>query len=152
IYTVFATLAVTYIPGLIAPLKRGLATGEELDALDLQNKVRQTVVQICGGIGFLFSVFRALNGQDISNRDLKAKYDRETAELFVKAVESQSPESLYALAYVARRDSSNYHDVIYRMLASLIRSLSPAACADSADHRTEMAKIEVALQLLHERV
>src|SRR5262249_29954774 len=133
--------------------------------LDLQNKVRQTVLQICGGIGFLWSIFMAVNSQISSNQDMKAKYDRETAELFIKAVESQAPEALFSLAYIARRDPKNYHETIFRMLASLITRLSPSACSQlslaDADIATKQAavdkmesakkKIQVAFQLLHER-
>jgi uncharacterized protein YjbI with pentapeptide repeats len=152
IYILMSTFVVATLPTFIAPLKSGLSSTEEIEALDLQNKVRQTVIQICGGIGFLFSVLMALNSQESSNKDLKAKYDRETAELFVKAVESESPEALYALAYVAQRDTKNYHEVIFRMLSSLIRSLSSSACGDDSESREKAtAKIQVALQLLHER-
>ncbi len=152
IYILLSTLAVAKLPPFIAPLKSGLSSAEEFEALDLQNKIRQTVIQICGGIGFLFSVFMALNAQDSSNRDLKANTTGKTAELFVKAVELESPELLYALAYVAQRDTKNYHEVIFRMLASLIRSLSSSACGQDFENAPKAAaKIQVALQLLHER-
>src|SRR5262249_30724527 len=108
IYILLSTLLVAYLPGFIAPLKTGLSYSKEIEALDLQNKVRQTVLQICGGIGFLWSIFMAVNSQISSNQDMKAKYDRETAELFIKAVESQAPEALFSLAYIARRDPKNY--------------------------------------------
>ena len=120
--------------------------------VDNINKVRQTVIQVCGGIGFLFSIFMALSAQDSSNKDLKAKYDSETAQLFVKAVESGSPEALYALAYVAQRDTKNYHEEIFQVLSSLIRSLSPEACRTDGEAKEKAtAKIRVALRLLHER-
>src|SRR5262249_16956761 len=135
------------------PVPAQLTTKERGEALDLQNKIRQTVIQIAAGLGFLFSVFMAVNAQDSSNRDLKAKYDRESAELFIKATESKSPEALYALAYIARRDKENYHDIVYRVVASLIASAAPTACADKASEpRTAAAtKVQVAMQLLHER-
>jgi hypothetical protein len=145
IYILASTLAVTYLPAVIAPVKDDLTNAEEIDALDIQNNIRQTVIQICGGVGFLFSIFAALSAQDSANRDLKARYDRETAELFVKTVESASPVSLYALIYVARRDRENYHDVIFRILASLIRSLSPVACGEPSEGRRGCEK-ELATQ------
>ena len=152
IFALFSTWAVAYLPRMVAPLKSPPSNAQEIEALDLQNKVRQMVIQLCGGVGFLFSVFMALNAQAAANRDLKARYDRETAELFVKAVESKSPEALYALGYVARRDQENYHEVIYRMLASLIQSLSPVACGDSPEARASAAaKVRVAMTLMHER-
>jgi uncharacterized protein YjbI with pentapeptide repeats len=149
IYVLVSTVLVAKVPALIAP---GLSNKEEIDVLDLQNKVRQTVIQVCGGIGFLFSIFMALSAQDSSNKDLKAKYDSETAQLFVKAVESGSPEALYALAYVAQRDTKNYHEEIFQVLSSLIRSLSPEACRTDGEAKEKAtAKIRVALRLLHER-
>jgi pentapeptide repeat protein len=152
IYVLLSTILVARGPGLVAPLKEGLSYSEEIEALDLQNKVRQTIIQVCGGIGFLFSIFMALSAQDSSNRALKAKYDRETAELFIKAVESVSPEALYALTHVAQRDTKNYHEEIFQMVSSLIRSLSPRACGvDGEAKEKAAAKIRVAVRLLHER-
>jgi uncharacterized protein YjbI with pentapeptide repeats len=152
IYLLLSSVLVAKVPALIAPLGKRLSNSEEIDVLDLQNKVRQTVIQVCGGIGFLFSVFMALSAQDSSNRDLKAKYDRETAELFVKAVESESPEALYALAHVAQRDTKNYHEEIFQMLSSLIRTLSREACRTGSEAEEKaVAKIRVAFRLLHER-
>lgn len=151
-YIFLSAVFIARAPSWIAPHKTGLTNAEDVEAIDLQNKVRQTAIQICGAIGALFSVFIALNAQDTSSKDIKAKYDRETAELFVKAVESKSPEALYALAYVARRDPDNYHSVVFRMLTSLVRTLSPAKCKEDSSNKTEAAtKISVALQLLHER-
>jgi len=153
IYVLLSALLVARLPGFIAPVRKGLSNSEEIDALDLQNKVRQTVIQVCGGFGFLFSIFMALNTQVISNADLKAKYDRETAELFVKAVESKSPQALYSLAYVAQRDTKPIHEKIYQMLSSLIRSQSPDPCPTDRDaNKAAAAKIPVALRLLHESV
>jgi uncharacterized protein YjbI with pentapeptide repeats len=158
-YIFFSMLVIAVYPVIAAPMKPGLSHPEEIEALDLRNKIRQTTLQICGGAGFLFSVFMALNAQFISikaqessNKDLQAKYDRETADLFVKAVESKSPEALYVLGYVAQRDAKSYHETIYRMLASLIRSDSSTACNEMADSKTKTAtRIRIALQLLHER-
>jgi uncharacterized protein YjbI with pentapeptide repeats len=147
IYFLFSTIMVTAVPALVV---RGRPLDQAaIDAMDLKNKVRQTLIQICGGIGFLFSIYMALSAQTSSNNDLKAKYDRETAELFVKAVESKSPEALYSLTYVAQRDSKTYHETIYQMLSSLIRSNTAENCRDESD--LTAAKARVALRLLHER-
>lgn len=160
IYFLISMLVVAAIPAFIVrPTAQKTPLGEktsldktDLDVLDLKNKVRQTVIQICGGIGFLFSVYMAISTQASSNNDLKAKYDRETAELFVKAVESKSPEALYALTYVAQRDARNYHETIYGILSSLIRSFPAEKCQDSsATADLAAARARVALRLLHER-
>jgi len=146
-YFFFSTVLVATIPGIVV---RSPTNQAAIDVIDLKNKVRQTVLQICGGIGVLFSVYMAITAQNSSNNDLKAKYDRETAELFVKAVESKSPEALYSLTYVAKRDAKSYHETIYQMLSSLIRS-NPAESCGNADASVS-AKARVALRLLHERV
>jgi hypothetical protein len=104
IYLFISLLAITFIPRAISPATPQSTNEERGQALDLQNKIRQTVIQIAAGFGFVFSIFMAVNAQESSNRDLKAKYDRESAELFIKATESKTPEGLYALAYIARRD------------------------------------------------
>jgi uncharacterized protein YjbI with pentapeptide repeats len=150
IYFVISGFLVTAVPGWAAPTKAGAALATtDVDVIDLKNKVRQTVLQVCGAIGVLFSVYMAIRTQDSSNNDLKAKYDRETAELFVKAVESQSPQALYALTYVARRDSEKYHETIYQMLSSLIRSNRAESCGTESDPAA--AKARVALRLLLQR-
>jgi uncharacterized protein YjbI with pentapeptide repeats len=167
IYFLISMLLVAAIPSFIVrptaqktPLGEKATLGKtDLDVLDLKNKVRQTVIQICGGVGFLFSVYMAISAQTLaigvqtsSNNDLKAKYDRETAELFVKAVESKSPEALYALTYVAQRDPTNYHETVYGILSSLIRSFPAEKCQDSsATTDLAAARGRVSLRLLHER-
>jgi uncharacterized protein YjbI with pentapeptide repeats len=151
IYFLVSGILVTALPGRAAPTKAGTALANtDVDVIDLKNKVRQTVLQVCGAIGVLFSVYMAITTQNSANNDLKAKYDRETAELFVKAVESQSPQALYSLTYVAQRDSKNYHETIYQMLSSLIRSNRAEACREQPDDLIA-AKGRLALRLLHER-
>jgi uncharacterized protein YjbI with pentapeptide repeats len=160
IYIITSMFLLAAIPAFVVrptaqkalPDEKAALDKTDLDVLDLKNKVRQTVVQICGGIGFLFSVYMAISAQTSSNNDLKAKYDRETAELFVKAVESKSPEALYALAYVAQRDAQNYRETIYGILSSLVRSYPAEKCQEGgATMDLAAAKARVALRLLHER-
>jgi uncharacterized protein YjbI with pentapeptide repeats len=149
-YFIVSGFLVTAVPGWAAPTKAGTTLAlTDVEAIDLKNKVRQTVLQICGAIGVLFSVYMAISTQNSSNNDLKAKYDRETAELFVKAVELQTPQALYALTYVAHRDSKNYHETIYQMLSSLVRSNRAESCREESDPIA--AKSHVALRLLRER-
>jgi uncharacterized protein YjbI with pentapeptide repeats len=127
--------------------------------LDLQNKIRQTVIQVAAGFGFLFSALWLSKVRiwlsklrKAQTQDLQAKYDRETAELFIKATEANSAEALYALSYIARRDKENYHETVYRMISSLVRNAAPIACGEAATGRNAaIAKVQVAMRLLQER-
>jgi uncharacterized protein YjbI with pentapeptide repeats len=153
IYLFVSLLAITFIPRAISPAREQFTNEERGQALDLQNKIRQTVIQIAAGFGFVFSIFMAVSAQESANRDLKAKYDRESAELLIKATESKTPETLYALTYIARHDKENYHDIVYKMIASLIRNSASSACSNKAGEAQTAAgtKVQVAIQLLHER-
>jgi uncharacterized protein YjbI with pentapeptide repeats len=151
-YLFLSLIAISLLPGFIAPAASAKKKTEREATLDLQNKVRQTVVQVCGAVGFLFTIFLAVNAQQSSNDDLRAKFQRETAELFVKAVESKSPEALYALGYIAQRDHENYHDMVFRVLASTVKSSSGDACGPEGAKRSDaQSRIQVAMQLLHDR-
>jgi uncharacterized protein YjbI with pentapeptide repeats len=156
-YLALSMLAVAYLPRMIAPSRASARAKEQLETIDLRNKVRQTVVQISGGLGFLFSIFVALNAQETANKDQRERFERETAELFVKVMESKNAENLYVLGRIARRDKKNYHDLIYRMIASQLRtaSFSLTNCAKGDLEATKLAvleRIRIGMQLLHESV
>jgi uncharacterized protein YjbI with pentapeptide repeats len=156
-YLALSMLAVAFLPRIIAPSRASARAKEQQETIDLRNKVRQTVVQISGGLGFLFSIFVALNAQETANRDQRERFERETAELFVKVMESKNAENLYVLGRIARRDKKNYHDLIYRMVASQLRtaSLTLTDCGKRNLDTTKLVALErirIGMQLLHESV
>jgi uncharacterized protein YjbI with pentapeptide repeats len=112
------------------------------------------VIQVVGGLGILFTIYMAIQAQRNANFDLNQRYDRETAELFVKAVESKSPEALYVLSYIARRDQEHYQDTTIQLLISSIQTASRTSCQDNkytgADFVPD-SKVQVALRILAER-
>jgi uncharacterized protein YjbI with pentapeptide repeats len=155
VYLALSLLAVACLPRIIAPTRASVRKKEQEETIDLRNKVRQTVVQISGGVGFLFSIFVALSAQETSNNDQRNRFERETAELFVKVMESKNPENLYVLGRIARRDRKNYHDLIYKMIASQLRTTSFLNCSKDELDTTRLAameRINIGMQLLHEGV
>jgi uncharacterized protein YjbI with pentapeptide repeats len=148
---IVALTAISYLPLRIAPDGAAATTR---DILDLQNKIRQTVIQVAGGLGILFTVYIAIQTQRNANSDLSQRYDSENAELFMKAVEAKNPEALFVMNYIALRDSKHYRETVLKLLVSSIQTASRISCRGDAykgDDFVPDPKVQVALSILAER-
>jgi uncharacterized protein YjbI with pentapeptide repeats len=162
-YIVLAVGAIVSIPAfavrppITAPPDRSLETQEKL--IELRSKVRQSVLQVVGGITAVFAFIVTL--QQI--RDNEDTFKGKKADLFAKSVSELFDEkshlnaragAMYLLSYVARSDPS-YHRTTFDTLASHIATLSSAACnndeyKNSARYARDL-QIQIAMRIIGER-
>ena len=154
-------LALIFLGGFVAIIVVPQLTVPDEIALDrrieLRDKIRATTAQIVGGfavvITFLHTVIQTSQNQQNFNRDLKQKYDQETAELFAKAVTTPNAESLYALGYIAKRDEY-VHGSVFDQVALYIKKVSKDACKNEAYKKLEYVvdpQIQIAIRVFGER-
>ncbi|WP_407154269.1 pentapeptide repeat-containing protein [Bradyrhizobium sp. STM 3557] len=165
-YIVLALLAIVLIPTLtirrplpIIPRVESNSLDDQAKLVDLRAKVRQSVIQVVGGITAVFAFIVTLQ-QIRQNED---SFKGKKADLFAKSVTALFDEkahlnsragAMYLLSYVARSDPS-YHRTVFDTLASHIASLSLSACKgekykDQTSY-TRDPQIQIAIRIIGER-
>jgi uncharacterized protein YjbI with pentapeptide repeats len=165
-YIVLAVLAIVLIPafairrpapGLPDADNGPLEVQEKL--VELRSKVRQSVIQVVGGVTAIFAFLVTL--QQI--RDSEDNFKGKKADLFAKSVTALFDEkshlnsragAMHLLAYVARSDPS-YHRTVFDTLASHIASLSASACRGEKYKATGAyardPQLQIAMRIFGER-
>lgn len=161
-YVLLSLFAIVFIPrrAVRAPItKRAPSLDAQAKLIELRSKVRQSVLQVVGGVTAVFAFIVTLQ-QIRQNEDT---FKGKKADLFSKSITSLFDEkshlnsragAMYLLSYVARSDPS-YHRTVFDTLAGHIILMSSKACrsqmvTDSKTYQRE-PQIQLALRIIGER-
>lgn len=158
LYVLAALSAIIWIPRFVVPSRAGLSLDDNGKLLDQRLKVRNSVIQVVGGITVVATFVYGLH----EFRRKEEDYQHTKAEQFAKSVAKLTSETektggkveaIYILANTARRDPT-YHRAVFEVLAGFIQQSPKTDCDTGASNKggwKPSQEVRTAMQAIAER-
>ncbi|MBR0828873.1 pentapeptide repeat-containing protein [Bradyrhizobium manausense] len=156
IYLAVAIAAIVLIPRISVRGGHYHSLDAKTKIADLRGKVRQSVIQVVGGItavaAFIVTIQQIRDNEDTFKGKKADLLANSISGLFDdKAAPKDTAKAMYLLSYIATSDPS-YHRIVYDALATHVRTLSGSACRELEDSETmQNLDLQLALRVIGDR-